>query len=225
MSNSLTAWTVAYQATLSSTISQSCSNSCSLSQWFYPTISSSATPFSFCLQSLPASGPFPVSHLLASKWPKYWNFTITVSPSSEYSGLISFRIDWFDLLAVQGIVKSLLYCYNSKVSVLQHSAFFMVQLSFSNWWISISSPFIPLLDIYSAPSTGHLIWRADSLEKTLMLGRIEGRRRRGWQRMRWLDSITDSVGMSLGKLWEIENREAWHAEVHGVSTNGTWLGD
>ena len=51
--------------------------------------------------------------------------------------------------------------------------------------------------------------------------RIEGRRRRGWQRMRWLDSITDSVGMSLGKLWEIENREAWHAEVHGVSTNGT----
>ena len=54
-----------------------------------------------------------------------------------------------------------------------------------------------------------------------MLGRIEGMRRRGWQRMRWLDSITDSVGMSLSKLWEIENREAWHAEVHGVSTNGT----
>ena len=109
---------------------RACSNSCPLSQWCHPTISSSIIPFSSCFQSFPASGSFLMSRLYTHiRWPKYWSFSFSISPSNEYSVLIPFRIDWLDLLAVQGTLKSLLQHPSSKASVLWCSAFFTVQLS------------------------------------------------------------------------------------------------
>ena len=90
-----------------------CSSSCPLSRLCYLTISSSAAFFSFCLQSFPASGSFPMSQVFSNelafciRWPKYWSFSFSISPSSEYSRLISFRIDLINLFAVQGTLKSL----------------------------------------------------------------------------------------------------------------------
>ena len=140
----MTPWTAAHQASLSFTISQSLLKLMSMSQRCHLTISSSVIPLSSCPQSFPAAGSFPLSWLFASKCrskvfsnestlpirrPKFWSFSFSISPSSEYSGLISFRINWFDLLAVQGILKSLLQYHSSKTSVLQQSAFSIVQLS------------------------------------------------------------------------------------------------
>ena len=106
-----------------------CSNSCPSSRWCHPTISSSIVPFSSCLQSFPASGSFPNESGLCISWPKYWSLSFSISPSNEYSGLISFRIDLFDFLAVQETLKNLIQHHSSKPSVLQLLAFFMIQFS------------------------------------------------------------------------------------------------
>ena len=100
------------------------SNSCPLSRWCHPTISSSVVPqsFSSCPQSFPASGAFSVSALRV-RWPKYWSFSFSISPSNAHSGLISFRMDCLDLLAVQGTLKSPLQHHSSKASILQHLVF------------------------------------------------------------------------------------------------------
>ena len=105
------------------------SNSCPSRRWCHPTISSSVVPFSSCLQSFPAAGFFSNELILCTRWPKYWSVSFSISPSNEYSGLISFRINWLDLIAVQGTLKSLSQHHSSKASILWCSAFFMVQLS------------------------------------------------------------------------------------------------
>ena len=104
------------------------SNSYPLSQWFHSTISSSVVPFSSCLPSFPTSGSFQMSQLCI-RWPKYWIFSFNISPSNEHPGLISLRMDWLDLLVVQGSLKSLLQHHNSKASILLRSALFIVQFS------------------------------------------------------------------------------------------------
>ena len=105
-------------------------SSCPLSRWCHPTISSSVIPFSSCLQSFPTSGSFQMSQLFASGGQSIGvSASTSVLPSNEHPGLISFRMDWLDLLAVQGTLKSLLQHHSSKASILRCSAFFTVQLS------------------------------------------------------------------------------------------------
>ena len=106
-----------------------CSDSRPLIQWCYLTISFSAVLFSFCLQSFLTTGSFSSELALCIRRPEYWSFSFSISPSNEYSELISLRIDQFDLLTIQGTLKSLLQHPNSKASILWCSAFFMVQLS------------------------------------------------------------------------------------------------
>ena len=103
------------------------SNSCPWSRWCHPTISSSVVPF-FPPSIFPSIRVFSNESVLRITWPKYWRFSFIISPSNEYSGLISFRMDWLYLLAVQGTLKSLLQHQSSKASTLRPSAFFIVQL-------------------------------------------------------------------------------------------------
>ena len=122
-------WTVARQVSLSSATSQSLLKLTSIES-----VMPSNHLFLYCsLLLLPSIFPsiriFSNESALRIRWPKYWSFNFSISPSNEYSGLITFRIDWFDLLAVQGTLKSLLQHHSSKASILRHSAFFMVQLS------------------------------------------------------------------------------------------------
>ena len=108
---------------------RACSNSCPLTQWCHPTISSFIVPFSSCPQSFPASGSFQMTQLFASSGQSIGSFSFNIRPSNEHPGLISFRMDWMDLLAVQGTLKSLLQHHSSKAAILQCSNFFIVQLS------------------------------------------------------------------------------------------------
>ena len=109
------------------------SNSCPLSQWCHPTNSSSVVPFLLPPSIFPSIWVFPNESVLRIRWPKYWSFSFIISPSDEYSGLISFRMDWLDLLVVQGTLKSLLQHHSSKASSLLPSPFFMVNSHIHTW--------------------------------------------------------------------------------------------
>ena len=107
-------------------------NSCPLSWWCHPTISSSCHPLLLLPSVFPSIRVFSNESVLCIKWSKYRSFSFSISPPNEYSGLISFRIDWLDLLAVQGTLKTLPQHHSSKVSIHRCSAFFVVQPSHSN---------------------------------------------------------------------------------------------
>ena len=102
-------------------------NSCALSRLCHPAISPSVVPFSSCPQCLPASGSFPVESTLCMRWPEYWSFSLIISPSKEHPGLVSFRMDWLDLLAVQGLSRDF-----SNTTVQKHQFFSAQPSSQSN---------------------------------------------------------------------------------------------
>ena len=129
VSNSATPWTEAQQTSLSITNSRSLPKFISIESVMPSNHLILFHPLLFLPSIFSSIRVFPNESVLHISWPKYWSFSFSTSPSKEHSGLISFRMDWLDLLAVQGILKSLLQHYNSKASILQCSAFFIVELS------------------------------------------------------------------------------------------------
>ena len=125
----VTPWTAACQASLSITNSWSLLKLTSIELVMPSNHLILCCPLLLLPSVLPSIRVFLIESVLRSKWPKYWSFSFSISPSSEYSGLISFKIDWFDLLVSQGTLRSLLQHHSSKASILWHSAFFTVQLS------------------------------------------------------------------------------------------------
>ena len=125
----MTPWTAACQASLSITNSRSLLKLKSIESVMPSNHLILCRPLLLLPSIFPSIRVFSSESVLRIRWPKYWSFSFSISPSSEYSGLISFRMDWLDILAVQGTLKSLLQHHSSKASVLWHSAFFIVQLS------------------------------------------------------------------------------------------------
>ena len=135
VSNSVTLWTAAHQASLSITNSQSLLKLMSIKSVIPSNHLILCRPLLLLPSIFPSMRVFSNESVLCTRWPKYWSFSFNLSPSNEFSGLISFRMDWLDLLAVQGTLKSLLQHHSSKASILWHSAFFMVQLtSIHDYW-------------------------------------------------------------------------------------------
>ena len=132
----VTPWTAWHQASLSFSISLSLLKLMSIESMMPPNHLILCHPLLLLPTIFPSIRVFSSESALHIRWPKYWSFII--SPSSEYPGLIFFRIDWFDLLAVQGTLKSLLQYHNSKASILWHLAFFIIQLSHLTWLLKLS---------------------------------------------------------------------------------------
>ena len=158
------------------------------------------------------------------RWPKYWSFSFSISPSKEHPRLISFRLDWLDLLAVQGTLKSFLQHHSSKASILGRSALFTVQLShpYMTTAKTIALTRQTFVDKIMSLLFNVLYRLVITFFPRRKLGGIGGRRRGGRQRMRWLDGTTDLMDMSFCVIRElVMNRKAWRDAIHGVEKSWT----
>ena len=174
-------WTAACQDSLSITNFQSLLKLMSIVSVMPPNHLILCHPLLLPPSIFPSIRVFSNELVLRIRWPKYWSFSFSISPSNEYSGLISFRIDWLDLFVVQGTLKSLLQHHSSKASILRRSAFKETARRSNQSILKEISPEYSLEGLMlklKLQCFGHLMRRTNSFEKTLMLGKIEGRRRR-----------------------------------------------
>ena len=196
-----TPWTVAHQPSLPFTISWSLLKFMSIESMTPSNHFILCCPLLLLPSVFPASGSFPMSHLFCIRWPMYWKLSFSIGPSKEYSGLISFRINWFDLPAVQGTLKSLLQHHNLKTSILQCSALFMIQLSHSR--------------MTTGKTIALTIWTFVSKVMSLLFNALS----------RFIIGEGNGTPLQHSCLENPMDGGAWWAAVHGVAKSWTRLSD